>query len=201
MRKSTERSRTRGRGVGTASPHVEGAQRPDQSGPDESGTDPLAEARRAEHPSERAPHGGPKIAPPFPLPHTKECPPPEVSERPTRRLYTAGYKLRILQEADACKDTGGIGKLLRREGLYSSNLGKWRQELAQRTLTALEPRKRGRRAEPKNPLASKVAELERVVKRQGAQLKHQQLLLEIQKKMAELLGASAMPSDNEEERS
>lgn len=187
--------------MGAASPHLEGAQRPDSSGPDESGPDPSAEARRAEVPPEGAPRGGPKTAVVSPFAPSTEHPTPEVSERPTRRQFTAAYKQRILEETDARRDTGGIGEVLRREGLYSSHLGKWRNERKHRTLVALEPKKRGRKSEPLNPLAGKVAELESVIKRQGSQLKRQQLLLEIQKKMAELLGVSETPSDSERVKS
>jgi len=56
-----------------------------------------------------------------------DAPDPEVAPRATRRRYGAAYKLRIVEEADACTEHGAIGALLRREGLYSSHLGKWRQ--------------------------------------------------------------------------
>src|ERR1019366_9582235 len=57
-------------------------------------------------------------------------PSPEVTERPTRRRFTVDYKLRILEEAAACTETRKAGALLRREGLYYSNLAKWRQQRA-----------------------------------------------------------------------
>ena len=191
MTKSRSRPRIQGGGVGAAGPHLEGVQRPDLSVPDESGTGPLG----------KAPRGGRKIAVVSPITELPEYPTPEVSDRPARRQFTAAYKLRILQETDVNRDTGEIGRILRREGLYSSHLGKWRHERERGALVALEPKKRGRRAVPKNPLAGKVAELERVIRRQEAQLKRQLLLLEIQKKMAELLGSSPTSSDSEEERS
>ena len=50
------------------------------------------------------------------------APDPEVPEKRTRRIYTAKYKLQILKEADNCTVPGQLGALLRREGLYSSNL-------------------------------------------------------------------------------
>ena len=100
--------------------------------------------------------GTPTTAPP-----TKEdsagaatmVPDPEVSERPTRRRFTAKYKQRIVREADACAEPGAIGSLLRREGLYSSLLATWRKQRDQRELRALAPQKRGRKPEPVNPLA------------------------------------------------
>ncbi len=68
---------------------------------------------------------------------------PEVPEKALRRRFTAEYKLRVLQEADACSEPGEIGALLRREGLYSSHLVVWRRQRAEGTLEGLRPRKRG----------------------------------------------------------
>ena len=68
---------------------------------------------------------------------------PEVKAKPERRQFSAEYKRRILAEADACTEAGQIGALLRREGLYSSNLTHWRQQLAEGSLKALSPKKRG----------------------------------------------------------
>jgi len=64
---------------------------------------------------------------------------PEVKVKPERRRFTADYKLRILAEADNCTGPGQIGALLRREGLYSSNLNQWRLQRAQGVLQALTP--------------------------------------------------------------
>jgi len=49
-------------------------------------------------------------------------PDPEVVAKPTRRQFSAQYRLRILEEADRCTEPGEVGRLLRREGLYSSHL-------------------------------------------------------------------------------
>ena len=68
---------------------------------------------------------------------------PEVKAKPERRHFSAEYKLRILAEADACTEAGQIGALLRREGLYSSNLTHWRQQMSKGALKALSPKKRG----------------------------------------------------------
>ena len=68
---------------------------------------------------------------------------PEVEAKPERRQFTAEYKRRILEEADACTEPGQIGALLRREGLYSSNLVHWRKLRAEGALKALTPKKRG----------------------------------------------------------
>ena len=73
-------------------------------------------------------------------------PDPELVERASRRRFGAAYKLSIVREADACSKPGEIGALLRREGLYSSHLGKWREQRDQGALGALEPKPRGPRA-------------------------------------------------------
>src|SRR5258706_15423850 len=84
-------------------------------------------------------------------------PDPEVSTgKAARRRFTAEYKLRIVREAERCTSPGAIGALLRREGLYSSHLSNWREQQAQ----SLEPKRRGRKPTA-NPLAARVAQLER----------------------------------------
>jgi transposase-like protein len=88
-------------------------------------------------------------------------PDPEVPEKKRRRKFTAKYKLRILAEADSCAEPGQLGALLRREGLYSSNLTVWRRQREEGLLDALSPKKRGRKKKPKNPLAAEVARLEK----------------------------------------
>ena len=116
------------------------------------------------------------------------APDPEVVEKKPRRRFTAGYKLRILEEADACTEPGQIGALLRREGLYSSNLTTWRKQRVEGQLKALRPKKRGRKPQPKNPLAGRVAELQRENQQLKARLKKAETIIEVQKKISELLG-------------
>jgi transposase-like protein len=82
-------------------------------------------------------------------------PDPEVVPKAKRRRFTAEYKLRIIREADTCTEPGEIGSLLRREGLYSSYLSKWRQQQEEGQLEALSSRKRGRKN--KDPAAVKLA--------------------------------------------
>lgn len=123
---------------------------------------------------------------------------PEVSARPKRRTYTAEYKLNILRQADACKEPGQLGALIRREGLYHSNLITWRRQREEGTLKALSPKKRGRKAEPPNPLASRVAELERENRKLKKAMKKAETIIEIQKKASELLGIPLNQSDNDE---
>ena len=76
---------------------------------------------------------------------------PEVPEKATRRSYMAEYKRRILREAGACKEQGQVGALLRREGLYSSNLTAWRHQVERGTLDALSSKKRGPKARKPDP--------------------------------------------------
>ena len=82
----------------------------------------------------------------------------QVVPRSQRRRFTVSYKLRILQEADACKASGQIGALLRREGLYSSNLSAWRRQRERGELDSLSPAKRGRKTDE---AARQIEELKR----------------------------------------
>jgi transposase len=113
---------------------------------------------------------------------------PEVSEKAKRRRFSAEYKLRILHEADACTEPGEIGALLRREGLYSSHLGVWRRQREEGTIQGLTPRKRGRRTQLKNPLLKKVVELERENARLKQRLKQAETIIDVQKKVSQILG-------------
>ena len=110
---------------------------------------------------------------------------PEVKVKPERRRFTAEYKLRILEEADNCTGPGQIGALLRREGLYSSNLTQWRLQRAEGVLQSLTPRKRGPKVDP---LIEENAALRRRIDRLEAELKRAETIIEVQKKVSELLG-------------
>jgi len=117
------------------------------------------------------------------------APPPETVERPRRRTFTAEYKLRILREADAAQASGkegAVGALLRREGLYSSHLSEWRRAKKAGALAALS-KKRGRRSS-KNPLADENERLHRKVARLEQELYKAQTIIDVQKKVAALLG-------------
>jgi len=111
----------------------------------------------------------------------------EVMAKPERRRFTAEYKLRILREAEACSGRGEIGALLRREGLYSSNLTQWRKQREKGELEGLS-RKRGPLPKPRNPLAEKVRVLERENARLKARAERAEGLVELQKKVSEILG-------------
>lgn len=111
-------------------------------------------------------------------------PDPEVPAKATRRRFTAEYKRRILKEAASCTD---LGALLRREGLYSSNLTTWRKQMDRGVLTALSTKKRGRK-ESINPLQGEVDNLRKENKRLERRLKRAELIIDIQKKAAQILG-------------
>ena len=117
-------------------------------------------------------------------------PDPEVPEKKPRRKFTAQYKLRILEEADACAGTGQIGALLRREGLYYSNLTTWKRQKEEGLLEALSPKKRGRKVKEKNPLSQRVTQLEKENERLRKKLKQAETIIDVQKKISEILGIS-----------
>ena len=115
-------------------------------------------------------------------------PDPEVPDKARRRRFSAHYKLKILELSDRCTQPGELGALLRREGLYWSNLQTWRRQREAGSLQGLSPKKRGRKSAPKNPLAGKVKQLERENKRLQRRLQRAEIMLDIQKKASELLG-------------
>ena len=122
---------------------------------------------------------------------------PEVPEKMARRKFTAKYKLQILQEADACTEPGQLGAFLRSKGLYSSNLTTWRKQRDEGLLDALSPKKRGRKEKEKNPLAPRVADLQRENEGLKRKLKRAETIIEFQKKISEILGIPQEPSEDE----
>ena len=123
---------------------------------------------------------------------------PEVPAKATRRQFSGEYKRRILREAEAARDAGAIGALLRREGLYSSHLNTWRRARERGELAGLSPKRRGRKEKAANPLAKRVAELERDKRRLERKLQQAELLLEIQKKASQLLAIPLASRDDED---
>jgi hypothetical protein len=121
-------------------------------------------------------------------------PDPEVREDVPRRKFTAAYKLDILRRVEACQEPGEIGILLRGEGLYSSNLTNWRQQREAGLLAALSPQKRGRKKGKVNPLAQKVAQLEKEKEVLQKKLKRAETIIEVQKKISEILGLHQEPN-------
>ena len=116
-------------------------------------------------------------------------PDPEVPEKPKRRHFTAEYKRSIVAQAEACRDDGAIGALLRREGLYSSHLTTWRRQKEQGELEALAPKKRGRKSTA-NPLAEENQHLRKENARLSRRLEQAELIIDVQKKVSALLGIS-----------
>lgn len=125
-------------------------------------------------------------------PGSAKVPDPEVLERPKRRSFTAEYKLRVLREADDAKasgDSGSVGELLRREGLYSSHLVEWRRQRESGELAGLTPAKRGRKpSKRRDPLAVENELLKRQVARLENELRKSAIVIDVQKKVAMLLG-------------
>jgi transposase-like protein len=113
-------------------------------------------------------------------------PEPEVVPRATRRTFSAAYKLGIVEEADQCVERGQIGALLRREGLYSSQLAAWRRQREVRGLQGMAPKKRGRKSS-QDARDVEIAALRRENERLQRQLAQAELIIGAQKKLAEAL--------------
>lgn len=131
--------------------------------------------------------------PPFP----SKPPDPEVPPGPKRRRFSAQDKLRILRAAERCSRRGELGALLRREGIYSSHLAAWRKARDQGSLRALSEHSPGRPSKAKNPLASRLKELERENRRLQGRLKQSEFIIEFQKKVAEILKEDPKPTDED----
>jgi transposase-like protein len=112
----------------------------------------------------------------------------EVTEKAVRRQFSAEYKRKILLEADTCTREGAIGALLRREGLYSSHLAVWRAARERGAIAGLAPKKRGPKAVPPDPRDRTIVELERETRRLTSRLERAEALVELQKKVSQLLG-------------
>lgn len=124
----------------------------------------------------------------------RQAPDPEVVEKPTRRTFTAEYKARILRLAENCAE-GEVGALLRREGLYSSHLSKWRKQRDKGALAGLEPQTRGRKPAPRNELAQENERLRRHNEKLTEQLRKAHVIIDVQKKVALLLGTVTEPTE------
>jgi transposase len=123
---------------------------------------------------------------------------PEVVPIAQRRRFTAREKLRILEEAEACTEPGEIGALLRREGIYSSYLSRWRQARDRGQLTALGLQRRGPKPATDAALVREVARLRREKERLQARLDQAEAIIEVQKKLSQLLGPSPEENENKE---
>jgi transposase len=132
-------------------------------------------------------------------PATMVRPDPEVVAKAKRRRFTAKYKQQILAKADAASDPGAIGALLRREGLYSSHLVAWRRQREASIQQGLEPKKRGPKSK-RDPVGEENQKLQRENERLTEQLRKAELIIDVQKKVAALLGAPIPPADREGQR-
>jgi transposase-like protein len=119
----------------------------------------------------------------------------EVLERPMRRRFAAEYKLRVLGEADGCREPGQLGALLRREGLYASHLTAWRRQRDAGALAALTPKRRGRKPQPIHPLALENEHLRRQNERLATRLRQAETIIDVQKKVSEILALSPPASE------
>ena len=116
----------------------------------------------------------------------------EIAEKATRRRFTQAYKEQILSEADQCTLPGQLGELLRREGLYSSNLTRWRRE---RGLGTLDPKQRGRKPNPNKKEVQELAKIKRENARLTERLRQAELIIEVQKKVSEMMGIKLPEQD------
>jgi transposase len=122
-------------------------------------------------------------------------PDPAVEAKAKRRRFTAEYKLRILREVERVKESGEIGAILRREGLYSSLLTQWRRDRDRVAQAGLAARKRGPKAKAKDP---RIKQLERENAKLRRRNERVELMLGIQKKVSELLGIPLNPHEPDE---
>ena len=120
----------------------------------------------------------------------------ETLEKPERRNFTAKYKRDILVQADACREPGDIGALLRREGLYASHLSTWRRQREAGEIDGLTPKKRGKKPQPRDGCDQKIHSLEAEIAKLRSRAEKAELLVSLQKKVSEILGI-ALPDRNE----
>jgi transposase-like protein len=153
---------------------------------------PVARREPERSESDRSATGGITAAESTPRPD------PEVVAQAQRRRFTAAYKRSILSQADQAKGSGGIGALLRREGLYSSLLTTWRRERDAGILQGLAPQKRGPKSK-RDPLAEETEKLRRDNARLTEQLRKAEIIIDVQKKVATLLGRTLATVDFPEE--
>jgi transposase len=130
-------------------------------------------------------------------PHIEPRPNPEVAAKAKRRTFDGLYKQRILAEADRAQEPGAIGALLRREGLYSSHLVTWRREREAGSLQALTPKRRGPKVK-RNPLEEENQKLHQENQRLSDRLRTAEIIIDVQKKVAALLGRPILTPEPEE---
>ena len=125
-------------------------------------------------------------------PEKKSQKDPEVFEKATRRRFTAEYKRRIALEAEQCDQPGEIGALLRREGLYSSVLAKWRRQLREESLSRSKKSNKNGKLTP----AQQLARLERENERLKEKLRQAELIIDVQKKVSEMIQTNSQEKED-----
>jgi transposase len=120
---------------------------------------------------------------------------PPPPRKPSRRRFTAEYKLRILHEADQCAKPGELGALLRREGLYSSHLCAWRRQREAGVRAALTPKKRGRKPAKRGSLARQNQLLQRETRHLRARLHQAEMIIAMQARVSDILGITPETPD------
>ena len=118
------------------------------------------------------------------------APDSEIVAKPTRRQFSAEYRMRVLEEAEHCTRPGEVGRPLCREGLYSLHLTAWRKARRNGSLQGLRPKKRGTKPIEPHPLGSKVRQLETKVARLDKELAAAHTILDVQRSTSGLLGFS-----------
>jgi len=124
----------------------------------------------------------------------------EVLAQPRRRMFTAEYKVGILRELEKATERGAVGALLRREGLFRSQVARWKTAQERGELSGLQGKKRGRPKRERDAREGRIRELERENRRLSRKLERAEALIELQKKVSELLGTELPESDERTER-
>jgi transposase len=106
---------------------------------------------------------------------------PQVVEKAARRRFTAEYKRRIAIEVERCSQPGEVGALLRREGLYSSVVQRWRRQLREESLSS------SKKSNSKTSAAQEIARLKRENERLTEKLRQAELIIDVQKKVSEMM--------------
>jgi len=121
----------------------------------------------------------------------------EVPEKARRRTFDRAYRLRIVEEADRCSEPGQIGELLRREGLFSSQLSNWRRQRADGSLSESKSKKRGRKPKKRDSAQEELEQLRREKEALAERLRQAEAIIEVQKKVSDLLGIPLSQANDE----
>ena len=124
----------------------------------------------------------------------------EVPEKARRRTFDRAYRLRIVEEADGCTEPGQIGELLRREGLYSSQLSNWRRQRTEGSLSESNSKKRGRKPKKRDSAQEELEQLRREKEALAERLRQAEAIIEVQKKVSDLLGIPSSQANGESDK-